>query len=116
MALGIALFPLQTNGQPPGFEALERLAPWLFLAAIGFLIPVMWGLLWGSRHIDAGRLGILLQMEAVIGIGSAALLTTEPFGLVEAFGTVLVVSAGIVDVLGGKHSQRTSPGGAGSRI
>ena len=79
--------------------------PWLLLAAVGFLIPVMWGLLWGSKHIDPGRLGVLLQLEAVVGIGSAALLTDEPFGLVELLGTVLVVAAGIVDVLGDRDRK-----------
>jgi len=36
--------------------------------------------------MDPGRLGVLLQMEAVVGIGSAAVLTDEPFGLVELLG------------------------------
>jgi drug/metabolite transporter (DMT)-like permease len=99
-ALVIALLPFEAKTQPPTWAELERLLPWLVLAAAGFMIPVMWGLLWGSKHIDAGRLGILLQMEAVVGIGSAALLTDEPFGLVEITGTLLVVGAGVVDVLG----------------
>ena len=69
------------------------------------MIPVMWGLLWGSKHIDAGRLSILLQMEAVVGIGSAALLTDEPFGIVELTRTLLVVGAGVVDVLGDRPKR-----------
>lgn len=104
VALVLALLPLEATGSPPGWSEILRLLPWLVLAGAGFLIPVMWGLLWGSRHIDAGRLGILLQMEAVIGIGSAALLTDEPFGAVELLGTCLVIGAGIVDVAG----QRTT--------
>jgi drug/metabolite transporter (DMT)-like permease len=105
-ALVIALLPFEAKTQPPTWAELERLLPWLALAAAGFMIPVMWGLLWGSKHIDAGRLGILLQMEAVVGIGSAALLTDEPFGLVEITGTLLVVGAGVVDVLGDR-TRRT---------
>jgi hypothetical protein len=89
----------------PTWAELKRLSPWLVLAAAGFMIPVMWGLLWGSKHIDAGRLGILLQMEAVVGIGSAALLTDEPFGIVELTGTLLVVGAGVVDVLGDRPKR-----------
>ncbi|MDH3452322.1 MAG: EamA/RhaT family transporter, partial [Gammaproteobacteria bacterium] len=54
----------------------------------------------GARHLDPGRMGILLQMEAIVGIGSAALLAGEPFGLAEAAGSVLVISAGVTDVLG----------------
>jgi drug/metabolite transporter (DMT)-like permease len=107
VALFMALLPLEPNGHAPSWNELEGLVPWLLLAAVGFLIPVMWGLLWGSKHIDAGLLGVLLQMEAVIGIGSAALLTEEPFGFVEILGTILVVGAGVVDVLGDKLLNRS---------
>jgi drug/metabolite transporter (DMT)-like permease len=69
------------------------------LTAAGFLIPVMSGVYWGSSHVDPGRLGILLQIEAVVGIGSAALLAGEPFGLRQAIGAVLVIGAGLVEVL-----------------
>ena len=55
--------------------------------------------------MDPGRLGILLQMEAVVGIGSAALLTDEPFGVVEVLGTVLVVAAGVADIVGNRSSK-----------
>ena len=79
---------------------MSRLAPWLVLVAVGFLIPVMWGVYWGSRHVDPGRLGILLQIEAVVGVGSAALLAGEPFGVRQAVGAVLVISAGLVEVIG----------------
>jgi drug/metabolite transporter (DMT)-like permease len=77
------------------------------LAAVGFLIPVMWGILWGAQHMDPGRLGILLQLEAIVGIASAALLTDEPFGLVEVLGSALVISAGIADVLGERRAGQT---------
>jgi drug/metabolite transporter (DMT)-like permease len=70
------------------------------LIAVGFLIPVMWGIYWGSRHVDPGRLGILLQIEVVVGISSAALFAGEPFGMREAIGSVLVISAGLVEVIG----------------
>lgn len=100
VALALALLPLEIATTPPDRETIITLIPWLILAAAGFLIPVMWGLLWGSKHIDSARLGILLQMEAVVGIGSAAVLTDEPFGLVEMLGTILVVGAGVVDVWG----------------
>ncbi len=105
VALVIALLPIEAVGAPPSLAELRPLIPWLLVAAVGFLIPVMWGLLWGSKHIDPGRLGVLLQLEAVVGIGSAALLTDEPFGLVELLGTVLVVAAGLVDVLGDRDGK-----------
>ena len=104
VALAIALLPVSELGEPPTSTELLPLLPWLVLMAVAFLIPTMWGLMWGSRHVDPGRLGILLQMEAVVGIGSAALLAGEPFGLAEATGSLLVISAGVMDVFG---HQRT---------
>ena len=99
-ALALSLLPLAGLGQPPSLEQLVTLAPWLVLIAVGFLIPVMWGIYWGSRHVDPGRLGILLQIEVVVGISSAALFAGEPFGMREAIGSVLVISAGLVEVIG----------------
>ena len=80
------------------------LLPWLILVAVGFMIPIFWGILWGSQHIDSGRLGILLQIEVVVGIASAALLTEELFGFVELLGALLVIGAAVVDVLGSQDS------------
>jgi drug/metabolite transporter (DMT)-like permease len=99
-ALILALLPVAALGPPPAWMQLQALLPWLLLMAAMFLIPVMWALLWGSRHLDPGRVGILLQMEAIVGIGSAALLAGEPFGVAEAAGGILVVSAGATEVLG----------------
>ncbi|MDA0220020.1 MAG: DMT family transporter [Proteobacteria bacterium] len=101
-ALLLTLLPLPGLGELPSTARFVAFLPWLLLVAVGFLIPVMFGLLWGSRQVDPGRVGILLQMEAVCGILSAAWLTSEPFGWVEAGGTVLVISAALVEVLGNR--------------
>ena len=100
VAFVITLLPIEAIGRPPEINRLIELLPWLVLMAVGFLIPVVWGILWGSQRMDPGRLGILLQMEAVVGIGSAAVLTDEPFGVPEISGTVLVLGAGVAEVFG----------------
>jgi drug/metabolite transporter (DMT)-like permease len=46
----------------------------------------------------------LLQIEVVVGIASAALLTEELFGFVELLGALLVIGAAVVDVLGSQDS------------
>jgi drug/metabolite transporter (DMT)-like permease len=101
-ALALALLPLAVLGQPPSLEEMISLAPWLVLVAVAFLIPIMWGIYWGSRYVDPGRLGIILQIEAVVGITSAALFAGEPFGVRQAIGAVLVISAGLVEVIGNR--------------
>ena len=107
VALSLTLLPLAALGRPPSVDQVVTLAPWLALVAAGFLIPVMWGIYWGSRNVDPGRLGILLQIEAVAGITSAALLAGEPFGAPQAVGAVLVIGAGVVEVIGGRRAAPT---------
>lgn len=104
-ALAFSLLPLTDSGQPPGPDKLIALLPWIVLMAVGILIPAMWGLYWGSRFVDPGRLGILLQIEAVVGIGSAALFAAEPFGYREAVGSILVISAGLIEIVANKERQ-----------
>lgn len=106
VALFITFLPIMATNAAPNWDVLKPLFPWLVLVAVGFMIPIFWGILWGSQHIDSGRLGILLQIEAVVGIASAALLTDELFGLVEFLGAFLVISAAIVDVLGGRYEMQ----------
>lgn len=105
VALGLALLPIEALGSPPAWSELAALAPWLVLAAVGYLIPLMCGILWGAAHMDPGRLGILLQLEAIVGIASAAVLTDEPFGLIESLGTLLVIGAGVAEVAGGRRPR-----------
>jgi len=104
-ALALALLPVEAFGAPPAWSSLATVVPWLILTAVAFLIPVMCGLLWGAAHMDPGRLGILLQLEAIVGILSAALLTDEPFGAVEILGTLLVIGAGVADVMGDRRPR-----------
>jgi drug/metabolite transporter (DMT)-like permease len=102
VALILIYLPLVDLGSAPSATMIIQLLPWLAVMAVFFLIPVMWGLYWGSRYVDPGRLGILLQLEAVVGIGSAGLLAGEPFGAREITGALLVISAGLVEVFGNR--------------
>jgi drug/metabolite transporter (DMT)-like permease len=102
----IILLPFTSTGSIPTAQLLWDFMPWFTLMSVGFLIPIMWGLYWGSQHVDPGRLGILLQLEAVVGITSAALWAGEVFGWREALGAVLVISAGLVEVMGNKNSSK----------
>ena len=103
VALGISFLPLSALGKPPEPKLLLTLAPWILLMTV-VLIPAMWGQYWGSRFVDPGRLGILLQLEAVVGIGSAALFAGEPFGTREAIGAALIISAGLMEVFVNKEN------------
>ena len=57
------------------------------------------GILWGARLISPGRAGLLLMMEVITGLASAALLAGEPFGMVQVFGSTLIMAAALAEVL-----------------
>lgn len=99
-ALLLSQLPLTEAGRSPSLAQITNVIPWLLLIAIGFQIPVMAGIYWGSRKVDPGRLGILLQLEAIVGIGSAALWAGDPFGLPQAVGGLLVIGAGLLEIMG----------------
>lgn len=99
-ALALSLLLLTVLVRPPSLEQLITLAPWLALVAVGFLIAVLWGGYRGSCRVNPGRFGILLQIEAAVGIGSAARFAGEPFGVRQAVGAVLAIGAGLVEVIG----------------
>jgi drug/metabolite transporter (DMT)-like permease len=70
---------------------------WAALAALAWLLPVTWLLLWGARFLEPGRVSLLLLLEVAVAAVSAALLAGEPFGLREAAGCVLIVAAGALE-------------------
>ena len=65
------------------------------------------GILWGARLISPGRAGLLLMMEVITGLASAALLSGEPFGPIQVVGSMLIVAAAIVEVLPLTGRRRT---------
>ena len=73
-------------------------------AAIVLLVAVLsvlsaGGILWGARLISPGRAGLLLMMEVITGLASAALLAGEPFGVVQVVGSTLIMAAALAEVL-----------------
>ena len=57
------------------------------------------GILWGARLVSPGRAGLLLMMEVITGLASAAVLADEPFGPTQVVGSALIVAAALVEVL-----------------
>ncbi len=102
----LAFLPIEAMGSPPSGEQVTRLLPWILLMTFAFLIPVMFMQLYGAKLVDPGRVGILFQIEAIVGIGSAAILTSEPFGWQEIIGSVLVVTAAMTEVFGSRLRGR----------
>lgn len=77
----------------------------LYLAAavgVFWLLPALWLVLWGAGRIDPGRVAILLLLEIVTAAVSAAILTSEPFGVREVIGCLLILGAGLVEAVAGR--------------
>ncbi len=91
----------------PSSESLVAATPWLFLLVAVYLVPSMLLLLWAASRLSPGRVGLLLMGEVVVGVISAALLTDEPFGGRELIGTILIVSAGVIEVI--QRQARSTP-------
>ena len=70
---------------------------WAALAALAWLLPVTWLLLWGARFLEPGRVSLLLLLEVAVAAVSAALLAGEPFGPREAAGCLLILAAGALE-------------------
>ena len=73
------------------------------------LLPVITLTIFGASRLDPGRIAILLMLEIVVGLSSAALLTDEPFGPRELIGAVLILGASGVEI----GASRAPPSRAG---
>jgi drug/metabolite transporter (DMT)-like permease len=89
----VALIAGGTPHVSPGAEALFDSAPWLLAFALAWMLPVIWLTIVGASRLDPGRVAILLMLEIIVGLTTAAVLTDEPFGLREAVGAGLILAA-----------------------
>ena len=86
-------------GSIPTMETWVQLAPWFVLLSLGFFIPTNIMITWAPSQIGAGLFSILILSELVFGTISAALLADEAFGWRELVGSVLILTAGLVEVV-----------------
>jgi drug/metabolite transporter (DMT)-like permease len=85
------------NGMPD-VASLRAGWYWILLVAV-LMLPITWLTIWPATLLSPGRVGMLLLAEVLVGVISAALLLDEPFGIRELAGAVLIVSAGVVEVM-----------------
>ena len=98
VVLAIAvLFGGAVFGSPPSLSEARNALPLMLFAGL-YTLPMFFLTIWPARLISPARVGILLMGEVVVGVGSAAMLSGEPFGLREAIGTILILSAAAVEI------------------
>jgi len=82
----------------PQLSSLDGAWYWILIIALSML-PITYLTIWPATVLSPGRVGMLLMVEVIVGVVSAAILTDEQFGVRELAGTVLIISAGVVEVL-----------------
>ncbi len=98
MALLLLLWHQGNLDGAPDLPSLMNGWYWILLVAL-LMLPITYLTIWPATVLSPGRVGMLLMVEVIVGVGSAAMLTDEPFGLRELVGACLIISAGIVEVL-----------------
>lgn len=73
--------------------------PWAVALAVIFFVPPNFLVLWAAQRIDAGRVGVLLMTEVLMGAFTAALYSGEPFGVMQIAGTALIAAAALIEVV-----------------
>lgn len=89
----VSLIPGGRSWSIPSSDLLFRSTKWLLAIGVIWMPAVLWLTMFGGSRIDPGRVALLLMLEVVIGLVSAALLTTEPFGWRELLGAILILAA-----------------------
>lgn len=82
----------------PELATLAKSWYWILTLAV-VMMPICYLTIWPAAVLSPGRVGMLLLAEVLVGVGSAAILIDEPFGLREMAGAVLIISAGVVEVM-----------------
>lgn len=111
--LPLLVMPTVLLEHVPTYADLVRSLPWLILLGPLLWVPAQLLLMWGTKRLDPGRVGILLMGEALVGAATAAILTDEPFGWREIVGGLLILGAGLIDTLmAGSENKLIQPASA----
>jgi drug/metabolite transporter (DMT)-like permease len=114
--VALPLLALPVGGGPgPGWPTLAGALPALLICMV-WQVLLTWLIMWGSGHVEPGRVTILLLLEVVGAVVSASILTDEPFGWREAAGCVLIVGAGLIEGLAELRLARAPAPAVSARI
>lgn len=96
-AFVFVVFPVQDLAPPLDVGTVIDSLFWMFVLVAVYL-PSIFLIFWANQIMSPARVGILLMTEIVFGVLSAALYAGEPISWIHVAGTVLIISAGIIDV------------------
>ena len=112
----IALATVAIGGpamNPVGGAQVFVAALWPLTITSLVIVPTLFVTVWPATVLPPARVGLILMTEVVAGVVSAALFAGEIFGWREATGSLMIVSAGLVEVLGHRVSTAEIQPGKG---
>jgi len=96
-SLCIVSLPLGITESIPNLSQINQIWIWILIVSI-VMAPMTFLTIWPATILSPARVGMLLMADVLAGVTSAALLTDETFGMREIVGTLLIVSAGVIEV------------------
>ncbi len=94
----------------PSISTLLASADWLLALAVIWLLPALILSLWGAARMSPGRAGMLMMVEVLVGIVSAAWLAGETLSWQVALGGALILGASALDTLAPQEQARKEDG------
>ncbi len=90
----------------PTVDGLATSMPWILAAAFIWVVPAMGLSLWGASRMSPARASMILMLEVLVGVGSAAWLAGEELGMNKIVGGALILSASLVEAWGSAKADR----------
>jgi drug/metabolite transporter (DMT)-like permease len=97
----------------PTIEGLGGSMPWILAAAVLWVVPAMGLSLWGATRMSPARASMILMLEVLVGVGSAAWLAGEDLGMNKIVGGALILSASLVEAWGSAKAKGKAAEAAG---
>ena len=113
--LGPALLLAVLGGTDSLPDGAAISAAWPLLLGVAWLgwVPAQLMLFWGVKRVSPVRTGILLMTELLTGAATAAWLSGDPLTWQQAVGGMLILAAGLGDVLTSRDGVASVPVPAG---
>lgn len=85
--------------EPAAIDAAAALPLLAAMGVVWFIVATAL-LMWGTKRIDPGRVGILMMSEVMVtALTAAVLLDDEPFGWRQVIGGGLIIVAAVIDII-----------------
>jgi drug/metabolite transporter (DMT)-like permease len=110
---GLLIVMLGWADPAPTIEGLGASMGWILAAAAFWVVPAMGLSLWGASRMSPARASMILMLEVLVGVGSAAWLAGEELGMNKIVGGALILSASLVEAWGSARADGKAAQAAG---